>query len=173
MSYRSVTAGLAEKRCVLVEALSIVDTLLAAHASEDLQPRSVACTARPHKILDEVASAITADTQESTSPSLQHPSTPNPAPVNVVEQGQVFLPHPHLTLHLNYQRKEVRRHPKSLSHLHLTPRSYQRRKEGKGGHSSPRYTLQQRPKKACEYCRGRFHCRVRAADEDNRSWCRQ
>ncbi|KAG0723405.1 hypothetical protein GWK47_042786 [Chionoecetes opilio] len=51
-NYRSVTEDLADKRRVLVEALSIVDTLLATHASEEKQQRAVACTARSDRIDD-------------------------------------------------------------------------------------------------------------------------
>ncbi|XP_045115988.1 uncharacterized protein LOC123507079 [Portunus trituberculatus] len=209
-SYRSVTVGLAEKRCVLVEALSIVDTLLATHASEDLHQRSVACTARPHKILDEAVSVIPADTQESTSPSptsinLQHPSTPNPASVNVVEQGQVGIlttgipspstPHPSPELPKERGQAPSQVPPTPSPHPSLV--SAEEREQGRSlapppsssqpetstgqgrpqNSSSPRYPPQQRPKKVCEYCQGRFHsaldCRVRAANERQQELDRQ
>lgn len=55
-NYRYIISGLADKRNALVEALSIVDTLLATYSSEDKQQRSVACTAKPHKLERETVS---------------------------------------------------------------------------------------------------------------------
>lgn len=50
-TFKHIIENLPEKRSVLVEALSIVDTLLATQASVgEVQPTSVACTAKPEKI---------------------------------------------------------------------------------------------------------------------------
>ncbi|XP_045131593.1 swi5-dependent recombination DNA repair protein 1 homolog [Portunus trituberculatus] len=88
--YRSVTAGLADKRVVLVEAVSIVDTLLATLASEGLVQQTVACTARPHKIVSETGETVTVGSGECdsfSSPSLTSPlsSSPNtPVPLSTI-----------------------------------------------------------------------------------------
>lgn len=63
--YRQVTADLEDKRSVLVEALSVVDTLLATRATEDFQQRSIACTARPQSI-DRAASLLPRERTPST-----------------------------------------------------------------------------------------------------------
>ncbi|XP_045106593.1 putative protein TPRXL [Portunus trituberculatus] len=79
--YRSVTAGLADKRVVLVEAVSIVDTLLATLASEGLVQQTVACTARPHKIVSETGETVTVGSGECdsfSSPSLTSPLSSSP-----------------------------------------------------------------------------------------------
>lgn len=49
-NYTSVTDNLADKRSLLVEALSLADTLLAIHNSEDIQQMSVSCTAKSHRL---------------------------------------------------------------------------------------------------------------------------
>lgn len=260
-NYRAITAGLAEKRCVLVEAISIVDTILATHASEDLQQRSVACSARPHKILSEVVSTVSADTPENTSlspPPTNTPrsSSPDPAPEAAEGQGQggspPKRPPPPSSHHSSLESAEERGEALSFTPLPSShhpalvssegrgqalsvalPTSFSQpgqptpptggiRRETRtsgnsstedrqtGGHqrplkrkkrpatrqnalsereaaplprqgleqhyqsrrpqsSSPRHTPEQRHKKVCEYCRGRFHsaldCRARAADE--------
>lgn len=80
--YRSTTTDLEGKRCVLVEALAVVDTLLATHASEDIQQRTVACTARADRI-DAAAEPIEQEHRENSilpppSNTPQPPNTPPP-----------------------------------------------------------------------------------------------
>lgn len=76
-SYRTVTADLIDKRCVLVEALAVVDTLIATHASEHTQQRSVACSAKPHKITAETGTTtVNNEDTAGVSTSRQPPTSP-------------------------------------------------------------------------------------------------
>ena len=76
--YRSVTDNLVDKRSVLVEALSVWDTLLATRASEDIQQRSVACSARPHSIDGEAG--ITVPREDSGNTPGEGTDLPPPPP---------------------------------------------------------------------------------------------
>ena len=87
--YRNVTDNFVDKRSVLVEALSVWDTLLATRASEDIQPRSVACSARPHNMDGEAGIIVPRedsgntpgeDTDPPSPPPNPIPSLPNPSP---------------------------------------------------------------------------------------------
>ena len=71
-NYRFITGDLADKRRVLVEALSIVDTLIATHDYEDLQQRSVACSARPKNIDAEVTPVAPGEINQAPPPDLPH-----------------------------------------------------------------------------------------------------
>lgn len=58
-------AWLANKRCVLVESLSITDTLLATNTSEDIIERTVECPAKPRKIEAEAGAAFLGDNRDA------------------------------------------------------------------------------------------------------------
>ena len=99
-NYRSITSELQDKRGVLVEALAIVDTLLATYDNEETQQRSIACTAKPQKIDSETEASD--DTPLSThppppsqdsSPSLS--SSPSPSPQPTPEEAEELEPSPH------------------------------------------------------------------------------
>lgn len=80
-NYRSVAADLADKRSVLVEALSIVDTLLAVQTSEDIRQRSVSCTAKPHRLGGEVVpNAAQEESEVNRSTPGERPTPPSPPP---------------------------------------------------------------------------------------------
>ncbi|MPC44515.1 hypothetical protein E2C01_038188 [Portunus trituberculatus] len=82
-SYRTVTDDLTIKRRVLVEALNIVDTLIATSASDGIKQRSVACTARPRKIGEKGAAAAAVDKipkEPGPSPPPNLPPAPSPSP---------------------------------------------------------------------------------------------
>lgn len=70
--YRSTTSDLEDKRCVLVETLVVVDTLLATHASENLLQKTVACTARADKV-----DAATVPTEQESRENSSLPPPPN------------------------------------------------------------------------------------------------
>ena len=76
--YRSTTTDLGSKRCVLVEALDVVDTLLATHASEDIVQKTVACTAREDKIDAATVPTEQESRENSSLPPPQPPNTPQP-----------------------------------------------------------------------------------------------
>ncbi len=80
-NYRAVTGDLADKRSVLVEALSIVDTLLAIQNSEDVQQKSVSCTAKPHRLGGEgVPNADPEEREVSHTTPGERPTPPSPPP---------------------------------------------------------------------------------------------
>ena len=83
-NYRSVTDYLVEKRRVLVETLEIVDTLLATCAIGGVQQRSIASTARPHKIAEACEAVTIVSRESSPSPPSQslrsHSQSRSPSP---------------------------------------------------------------------------------------------
>ena len=126
MAYSDVIDELPDKRSVLVEALSIVDTLLALkqNSSVTVERRSIACTARPDKIQKNWAEHVRDNTSarewwtslvesenevsdSSTSPDIS--SLPNPPAGNHSTDSQP--PPSTLTLHVSTQET-----PPSLPH---------------------------------------------------------
>ena len=77
--YRQTTAELEDGRRALVEALSVVDTLLATRATEDFQQRTVACTARPQSI-DRAAELDAPREEDEHTPGGQVVAPPPPPP---------------------------------------------------------------------------------------------
>ena len=72
-NYRSFIEELADKRRVLVEALSVVDILFATHARKERQWRSIACTTRSQKVDGEAGTAVTRECNSPLPLSLPTP----------------------------------------------------------------------------------------------------
>ena len=168
-----------------MEALSVVDTLLATRVTEDFQQRSIACTARPHSI-DRAAELVALRENEPTPgvladappPPPSANTTPSPPPqpdAESIEEQQRVVGRDNQSQQ-TVQNSRPRQPPRSNRPVERTA---ERRQESHQESAQPRPRQRQRQqqqqprctqckrrghtrsqctrKSVCDYCNGRFH----------------
>lgn len=186
--YKSIIDDLPRKRSILVEAISIIDTLVATQASiETVQQRSIASSAIPEKI-DEAYKSQIQDSQESSKSS----GTPRVQENKVVkERNSHFRLQQQSKQHSRpqqqqrrYQQREyyqkqqnqnwrgdtyTNNYNKSNNHSSYNNRHQDRRERCSTCHRSGHSTENCLSQQYCDYCNKRYHtresCRLRIADQ--------